>query len=365
MMNPTIPDSLIRYREALEEAIDREIASSARRHRRVLVGGASVVAGLGALSLLVSGASTSTTPAQAAVIRQAASALARTPGTILQTKYTVRQDNGNGTTSSWSQETFDEQRAPYDSVVVSVQLPGTPAGVEQATIDGVPQLYDPTRNTIYIGARARANADPAKLNRPHYQFSAGPRPGSYRVRVGFLFVYMPHGAHKPKLRRIYRTMVVTARQAQGLRRGSELVRATFHGFRPRNLRLVAAPRSSESNADDLDPFSSSFRGQILALLHSSHARVLGHAAVDGQETIKIQSADRRTTYYVAPSSYRPVELTTRGTTGGTVLRVEIYRQLPLRANSPLLSLTAQHPMAKLDRNLADYNAANRRLFPHG
>jgi hypothetical protein len=34
-------------------------------------------------------------------------------------------------------------------------------------------------------------------------------------------------------------------------------------------------------------------------------------------------------------------------------------------NSSLLDLEAQHPDAAVDRNAADYDAAQTRLFPHG
>jgi hypothetical protein len=129
---------------------------------------------------------------------------------------------------------------------------------------------------------------------------------------------------------------------------------------------VRAPRaSSASDASNVDPFSATFRAQILALLRSGHARVVGHATVDGEDTIEIQSTDGHTTYYVAPDSYEPVELVTRGTTGGVTLHFDTYQELPLNDNDGLLSLTAQHPTAHIDRDVADYNAAEARLFPHG
>jgi hypothetical protein len=125
-----------------------------------------------------------------------------------------------------------------------------------------------------------------------------------------------------------------------------------------------APPSSNDSAD-VDPTSSGFRGQILALLRSGDAHVVGHRRIDGQDTIEIASADGHTTYYVDPGSYRPVELRTRGTDGGTALRFRTYETLELGANRSLLSLTAQHPDARIDSNPAHYQAAETRLFPHG
>jgi hypothetical protein len=70
-------------------------------------------------------------------------------------------------------------------------------------------------------------------------------------------------------------------------------------------------------------------------------------------------------YYVAQDTYRPVELTTRGTSGATTMRFTTYEELPVNDNTALLSLTAQHPSATIDRNVAEYAAAQARLFPHG
>jgi hypothetical protein len=379
-MNHTIPDSLVRYQHALEEAVGRDIAASAasRRRRPVwfrvgLASGATAAVALGALSLLVSGAPSTVAPAAAAVIRHAAAALAETPGTILHVKMIATQDNGDGTTARWTQESFDEQRPPYDSRMVNVQLPGTPPGTEQATVDGVSQLYDPTSNTIYIGPPpSHTNPDASATTRQHYLFRRGPTSGTYRVSVPIKFIVAGKdrsnpvaGAHE---RTIWRTTIVTIAQAKALRDGTDRIRPTFRGkgLKITSLGVVhAPPASSQSDPADVDPFSAAFRGQILGLLRSGRAQVRGHATVNGRDTLEIQSRDGHTTYYVAPDTYVPVELSTRGTTGGVILRFEIYEELSLNDKGALLSLTAQHPTASIDRNVADYNAAETQLFPRG
>lgn len=387
-MNDAIPDSLVRYQGALEEAIRRDLAGApARRRRRVgirfaLAVAATAAAGLGALNLLVRGAPSPAAPADAAILRHAAAALAQTPGTILHIRFTATQDNGDGTSVSWSQESFSEQVAPYDTRMINSHLPGTPAGVEQATVSGVSQLYDPTRNTIYIGP-APSNADANdSANARRYHFSPGPAPGTYRVRVPVAYRLSATGSAKHRAARVpaqgnpgavhlstvWRTLTVTAAQARALRDGADTIVSKVRG----KGRRITAPRvvraSTASGADaanSLDPFSATFRGQILALLRSGRARVVGHATVSGSDTIEIRAADGNPTYYVAPGSYTPVELTTRGTTGGTVMRFESYEELPMTENGGLLSLTAQHPGAVVDRNAGDYRAAEARLFPHG
>lgn len=380
-MNHALPDSLVRYQQALEEAVRHDLAGAQVRRRRrrtwirlALAGAATTAVGLGAFGLLVRGAPTTAEPAAAAVIRQAAAALAQAPGTILHIKFTAIQDNGDGTTASWSQESFSEETPPYDTRLIEVQSLGTPPGVEQATINGVSQLYDPTRNTIYVGPPP----SPPDANVRHYEFSRGPTPGTYTVRVPVAFrVSVPARGKPPApVTAIYRTMTVTAAQAKALRSGTAVVvwRRRNHRGPVRDMRVVrasAAPahgrsRSASANhASSVDPFSASFRGQILALLRSGKVHVAGHATVDGRDTIKIASADGHTTYYVAPDSYTPVELTTTGTSGGVSTYFDTYQELPLDGNSQLLSLTAQHPNATIDRNVADYQAADVRLFPHG
>ena len=87
--------------------------------------------------------------------------------------------------------------------------------------------------------------------------------------------------------------------------------------------------------------------------------------VDGRDALKIVVSSH-VTYLVDPQTYDPIEWITRGTSGGVVLRFPAYELLqPTADNLKLLSLTAQHPGARLDTNPADYNSATSRLFPKG
>jgi hypothetical protein len=328
------------------------------------------------------GAPATAPPATAAIIRQAAAALAQPSGTILHIAFTATQDNGDGTTASWSQESFSEQQPPYDSRMINTHLPGTPPGVEQATASGVSEIYDPTRNTIYVGPPP---SPAAARNVRHYVFSRGETPGTYRVRVPVAFTLAGRASHKrsagvsaragtataprsARIRTIYRTMTVSASQAKRLRDGSDVIvseRRSGHGPITAMRVVPAARTSSAKDGGEPDPFSLPFRSQILALLRSGGVRVIGHSTVGGRDTIEIRSANGHTTYYVTPNGYTPVELTTRGTAGGTILRFDTYQELRAGPNAGLLSLTAQHPAATVDRDVADYRAADKRLFPHG
>ena len=122
--------------------------------------------------------------------------------------------------------------------------------------------------------------------------------------------------------------------------------------------------STLQTAADPDPTSAGFRDRSLRLLNSRGATVAGRRTIDGREVIEIDSADGYTTFF-DPATYAPVEPWTRGTEGGTALRFRTYEKLDLEGSESLLSLEAQHPTAKVDRDRADYRAAQARLFPNG
>ena len=168
--------------------------------------------------------------------------------------------------------------------------------------------------------------------------------------------------------RMAETTVITTAQAQALRKGKDVIALRVRqGDAKYSLTVIAAPKRPESPRETptADPASSGVRGQILALRRAGDARVGGPETGDGRDAIAIASADGRTTYYVQPDTYTPVELRTRGTDGGTALRFRTYETLELDGNRSLLSLAAQHPEARVDRDAADYRAAEERLFPRG
>jgi hypothetical protein len=167
------------------------------------------------------------------------------------------------------------------------------------------------------------------------------------------------------------TAVITTKQAKGLRDGTEVI-AFEVSVKSKTISLTVIPASSvpkpppaSDDSSTADPGSGDFRSQMLALLRSGEANVVGHRTIDGHDTIEIASADGHTTYYVDPKTYRPVELDTMGTGGVTTLRFRTYETLDSDANSDLLSLEARHPDARIDRDPAHFNAAQERLFPHG
>jgi len=357
-VNGTLPTSLIDYREALEDAVRRDLGRSGSRRRRGLVlrwalaAAVVVAAALGALSII------SRDGAGASVVDRAAAAVAPSPGTILHVDMHGFQDNGDGSTITWRDESWQQQGPPHDGRQIETGPDGSV--VETATANGREEVYDSARNTIYVSA-PESTATPAELN--SYDIEPGPRPGTAILRV-------PGRAAEAKGAHV-QTAVITTKQAKGLKDGTQAI-AFKVGLKTKKISLTVIPASSvpkpppaSDDSSTADPGSGDFRSQILALLRSGEARVVGHRTIDGQDTIEIASADGHTTYYVDPETYRPVELDTRGTDGGTALRFRTYETLDSDASSDLLSLEAQHPGARIDRDPAHFNAAQERLFPHG
>jgi hypothetical protein len=106
-----------------------------------------------------------------------------------------------------------------------------------------------------------------------------------------------------------------------------------------------------------------FREDVQAMLRSPRAKVTKRTR-DGEPVLRI--ADGRATYIVDGRDYTPIELRTRGTGGGTVLRFVAYESLPVSAETEkLLSIAAQHPDAPVVRDAAAFDAATAELFANG
>jgi hypothetical protein len=108
-----------------------------------------------------------------------------------------------------------------------------------------------------------------------------------------------------------------------------------------------------------------FRDEILALLRSGKASEHGRETVEGRDAIRIVSPGGVTTYLVDAQTYDPIRLVTRKGATSVTLEFETYEQLPASGNESLLSLTAQHPDARVDESPDAYRQAQARLYPHG
>jgi hypothetical protein len=297
------------------------------------------------------------TASAAQVVRGALDAL--TPAPIVHVDVLGSQSNGDGSTVHWEDENWTETGGPGDVRQIETDNAGNVA--ESATVGGRDEVYDAARNTIYRAPLPRV---------PRYSMRAGAQPGSYDLTL-------PRAVSLRRLKQVIagggsltdaavggtKTVTITAEQRGALLTGHATIAYRLFrrvGSDAVGERPYVAPVEQENATGD------GFRGQARALLHSRGVDVRQHASVDGRPAIRIASADGHTVYFVAPRTYTPIELRTHGDGGGTTLRFRTYEELPdTPANRGLLSLTAQHPDARVDSSAAGYDAAQARLFPHG
>lgn len=364
--------------DAAAEALLREILAVPRpehspgtRRSRTVAVRLAAVGGAAAVSLVAITAITGedrggVVPASAAVVRHALAAAAQPPGTILHVDMRGTQNNGDGTSITWRDESWQGSGAADDRRQVETNPDGTTA--ESANVGDTEQVYDPATNTIYASTTTANSAKPEAQR--NYRISPGPTANTYVVRLMVFRVAPGHGYRiVPGRGQKYR-LVVTASQAKALKDRSAMIKwvraprsaATLNGYRP----AVVPARAAAASPDCSDFGSQDYGDQILTMLRSCGAHLVGNATIAGRDTLELRSQDGHITYYVDASSYAPVRLDTTGTDGGTSLRFTKYELLPgSDANEALLSLTAQHPSATVDRNQADYVAAEKRLFPNG
>ena len=118
-----------------------------------------------------------------------------------------------------------------------------------------------------------------------------------------------------------------------------------------------------------EPSMAQYIRSLRAKLASGAARVDGRATVHGRAAIRIRFAHSDEVDYVAADgSYAPIE-TIQGNPSrpdGQLINVfHTFEYLPAAGNAGLLSLTGQHPTARINRSLAAVRAADKRLFPNG
>jgi hypothetical protein len=297
----SLPASLIDFRRQLEAATARDLASRSRVRplvrRGAVVVSAAAVAGAVATSTRVFGTHAPS------FVERASAALAVHDGTILHVVVVGRQDNGDGTTSTWRDETWQSASEPYERRQVE-QVGGEPA-TETSSAGDTEAIYDAKTNTIY------SREEPASL---------------------------------PVTGKLLRWKTIDGK----------VHRVIVKGGRP------APPKTQE------DPIEEPFRREVLELLRSGDAREEGHAALAGHDAVRIVGNSGSATYFVDAKTFDPIEFRTVGDGGRTSLRFEVYETLPLDASTrKLVSVAEQHPDARVSTKPSEFEAAQARLFPHG
>jgi hypothetical protein len=353
--SPTgLPPSLERFQGQLEAAARRDVRRSSRlrpaliRVTAVCVTAAAAVAVLSAVGVFGTNGPS--------LVDQAAAALAPKHGSVLHMNMLGSQNNGDGTTVSWSDESWQAGTAPYDRRQIETSPEGT--RVETAMVDGVTQVYDPSTDTIYVDTQAKP---------PTTEAAASPSARAQQQQTAYARIVSVTVAPGGKV-----AVTIEAKAANGtLTRSVQVVKKENVKRLKAKLAIVAdGPKvSSTSASGDEQPTTAyeqdPFRAQILALLRSGKVHEDGRPTVDGRDLIRFVSNDRHATYLVDATTYHPVEWTTTGDGGGTTLRFVTYENVPVSEGSDLLSLTAQHPGVRVDRDPAHWAEASGRLFPNG
>jgi len=323
----TLPPTLDRFGDELEDAVRRDLGH--RRRRRRMVRGAVVLAAVAAAALGLLSAFGTRGPS---VVDRAAAALQSSDDSILHYRFDATQQNGDGTTAAWTQETWQLLVPPYTRRQIAIQADSPRA--ESLSSGDLNELYDASNDTIYSATSEELRA--ARMP---------------RIEI----------VSRAELERLTGSSKATAAYLTGKGGPRYKVVATAEGAK--RLREQLAQEQAQKASGVLPE---EFRSQILALLESGKVQVVGHVEVDGRDAIELESLDGKKTYIVDASTYDPIEWTTTGTDGGVTLRFSAFEELPVDTDTmQLLSLQDQHPNAAVVRGAKAYIPAESRLYPHG
>ncbi len=336
-----------------QQPMPRKQGAGARRRTLLLragVAAAAVAALVGVLSVVNPFGSNGLT-----TVQQAAAALAPQQSVILHMKMLGRQTNPDGSVVTWSDESWQATEEPFDRRQIEIGPEGSRA--ETAFADGRGQLYEVDTNTVYIETPRLAESASSSTGTPSpkdlkVSVAPGPSPGTVRVKI----------AATNAGDTTTTTRVMSDRDAKLL-----LARVQGGDATPQ---VDDGGSAGTLDGETADPF----RAEILAMLRSGTAVEEGRLSIDGREAIRLVATQRvpeggapgSASYIVDARTYDPIEWRTTGDGGGTILRFVVYEHLPNTAsNRALLSLTEQHPGARIDRDPAHYQEASARLFPNG
>jgi hypothetical protein len=361
-MSP-LPETLTRFRFELEDAIDRDHARGHRRTRR-LAGGAVLSTVIGAA--IVSGVLSVLPGDGLSIVERAAAALKPRGDSILHTKIVYRRDYRDGTFDSSVLEQWEQSRRPYARRGISRVNSACVTGCEGGRIIGgrriianesassgfdegssTTSLYDPVTNTIYVRPPKGAGflrsaprfcaiegvATRRQLQNCAYPFFApGPRPGTIRVTS-----LTRLNDEKPFRYRV----------------GAEIVST-------KEARHISGHLAIKGPTPDYH------RQGILDLLNRDDVVVSGRVRVGGREAIRLGWNRGRSVYLVDADTYDPISLRETNKRGTSTTLFLVYERLPLNARTrALLSLRAQHPNARIERDPRAVRAAGLRHSLHG
>lgn len=298
----------------------------------------------------------------------AAKTVRKPHATILHLALSATETSGSGARTSW----FDEVWIGYPFGPGGIGSPG-PAGFRQilehsgisvqtgvfgrhlysrADYIDLPgdALYDPSRNTLY------------ELKPLYYRpplLSAGRSQGCRDAPTFGFYVGEPA------------TLIGGPKRWDARLQAGEIAGDAYLGG--------PSPRPFFSGLNSIVPsVVTPCVGEVAAELGEGEggARRVGSTRIDGRRVIEFRGTHGSWTYYMDAHSKEPVRLVVKGVyatksqvkppkreRATLTLSVQSYELLPFRGNEQLLSLPAQHPGARIDTKVADYYAAQARLFP--
>ena len=218
------------------------------------------------------------------------------------------QNNGDGTTVTWRDQSWQENSAPYDRRQVETTPTARPsrAGTwgrpsRSTTRDeyDLCERIDPTR-------RQRAQAAQSEITRT----APGPTAYTYTARLHGFRVSPGHGS-RPCLAAAEASSSPAARRRRSRKAPAYQVGpCTARRQHPQRAQARVVPAAAATTVVGL-------RRLLIAGLRrpdphptpSGGAHLVGHATIGGRDTLEIRSQDGHTTYYVDANSYSPVDST--------------------------------------------------------
>ena len=247
-----LPPTLDRFGDELEDAVRRDLGH--RRRRRRMVRGAVVLAAVAAAALGLLSAFGTGGPS---VVDRAAAALQSSDDSILHYRFNATQQNGDGTTATWQQETWQLLVPPYTRRQIAIDTDSPRA--ESLSRGDLNELYDASDDTIYVAT----NKELIAARMPKIEIVS-----------------------QSKLEKLTGSATATAVYLVGKGGGPYKVIATEEGARKLRRQLIH-PEGQTSGV-----LPEEFRAEILALLKSGKVRVVGHVTVDGRDAIELESLQR-------------------------------------------------------------------------
>jgi hypothetical protein len=348
---------------ALAPDLDERIVQPLRRRGLRLRTGLVAISTAGAAFLVVNLAASGhgqiadiVSPAHAAmIVKEAQKGLLYAPGSILEQDAVTRQSNPDGSIT-WSEEhSWVSTTAPYDNRLIS-----TGSGrstFEQATVGGRVDYFDPAENTIYDYAP------------PNYDFKSGPVAGTELLTVPSARLEGACPGPPPPGYAATVTLTVTAAQAEALRRGADIV-AYRRSVESGGVAIQTDPQVIPTAAAPPNPNATSTLAQVRYMLHTAGVNVDPSETLDGAPAVRITSADGSVTYWASANTFRPLQVMSKmDANAGATVRTTRFPTTRLlsgaAASQSLLSLTSQHPGARIDNNGDDYARAGCRLRAGG